>query len=365
VGLATVQLWLARAGELALDEVDWADRPPLARHVARTGEAIEERVLAIRRELREESILGEYGPEAVRRELLARGIRSDRVPSARTIARIAERRGALDATRRIRRPAPPPGWYLPDVAQRAAELDSFDVIEGLRLLGGTHVDVFTAISLHGGLADAWPETGMSAARMVRALASRWSAVGVPGYAQFDNDARFTGGLRWPDSVGGVIRFCLGVQVVPVFAPPRETGFQAAIEAFNGRWQQKLWARVWDPTLAALQERSAEYIQATHRRSAERIDAAPARRRGPLDAVAALRGPLAGRLVFLRRTSDRGTVRVLGRSYPVDPYWQSRLVRSEVDLDAHRLAVYALRRRSPTDQPLLVELDYVPPDKWRR
>jgi hypothetical protein len=301
----------------------------------------------------------------VRRELLARGVPPARVPSTRTIARIAERRGVLDATRRVRRPAPPPGWYLPDVARREVELDSFDVIEGLRLEGGTHIDVFTAISLHGGLADAWPESGISAARMVRALAGRWSAVGAPGYAQFDNDARFTGGLRWPDSVGAVIRFCLGVRVVPVFAPPRETGFQAAIEAFNGRWQRKLWARFWDPSLAVLQGRSARYIDATRTRSAERIDAAPARRRGPIDVASALAGPLQGRLVFLRRTCDRGTVRVLGRSYPVDPRWQRRLVRSEIDLDARRLSVYALRRRKPTDQPLLVELDYVPPDKWLR
>jgi len=39
-----------------------------------------------------------------------------------------------------------------------------------------------------------------------------------------------------------MRTCLRLDVTPVFAPPRESGFQAAIENFNGRWQAKVWAR---------------------------------------------------------------------------------------------------------------------------
>lgn len=31
-------------------------------------------------------------------------------------------------------------------------------------------------------------------------------------------------------------------MVPVFVPPRETGFQATIEGFNGLWRAKVWAR---------------------------------------------------------------------------------------------------------------------------
>jgi hypothetical protein len=43
--------------------------------------------------------------------------------------------GALDGQRRVRRLPPPRGWYLPEVAQDRAELDSFDIIEGLALHG--------------------------------------------------------------------------------------------------------------------------------------------------------------------------------------------------------------------------------------
>ncbi len=90
-------------------------------------------MLTVRQELKEHSILGEYGAVAIHRELLARG-RAD-TPAVRTIGRILVRRGALDGRHRIRRPAPPPGWYLPAVARVLAELESFGIIEGLVIQG--------------------------------------------------------------------------------------------------------------------------------------------------------------------------------------------------------------------------------------
>lgn len=363
VGLGTVQLWLKRATARSLDQVDWTDRPPVAGHVHRTAVELEDLVLDIRLILRDESILGEYGPAAIRRELDARSGLVGPLPAVRTIARILERRGALDAKRRVRRPAPPPGWYLPDVRRRAVELDSFDVIDGLRLKGGRNLDILTGISLHGGLVSVWPTEGVSATITVAALDEHWRTSGLPGYAQFDNDARFIGGHAHPNSIGPVIRFCLALGVVPVFAPPRETGFQAAIEAFNGRWQRKLWARFWDPTLADLQARSAAYVAASRQRAAIRIEAAPERAMFPADRSIDLAAPPSGRLVFIRRTTDAGRASVLGVSYPVDPRWLHRLVRSELDIGARHLRFFALRRREPEDQPLLGEVSFEPPGRW--
>ena len=78
------------------------------------------------------------------------------LPSVRTINRILERRGALDGQRRTRRPAPPPGWHLPEVASKRRELDSFDVVEGLVIKGGPQIEVLNGVSLHGGLAASFP-----------------------------------------------------------------------------------------------------------------------------------------------------------------------------------------------------------------
>lgn len=362
VGLATVQLWLARSGGRPLDTVDWGDRPSAPARTRRTAAETEDLVLDVRRALREESALGEYGAVAIRRELEARGAAGP-LPSVRTIGRIVERRGLLDGRRRVRRPAPPPGWYLPDLRARRVELDSFDFIDGLWLRGGTPLDVLTGVSLHGGLGLARPASGLRSDEVVALLDEHWRGAGLPAYAQFDNDARFVGGASVRDSIGAVIRFCLAAGVTPVFAPPRETGFQAAVEAFNGRWQRKVWNRVWAASLEELQARSAAYIAASRARSASRIEGAPPRL--PVIGRADPRAPARGRIVFVRRTSDAGSVTVLNRPYPVDPRWPNRLVRVELDIDARRLAVFALRRREPDRQPLLAELPYDPPARWFR
>jgi len=102
VSLSTVQRWVARAGDTPLAEVDWKARPAGCRVSARrTKPAAEQRVLAIRKQLRTQSDLGEYGPEAIRRELQDRNARH--IPSIATIARILSRRGALDGRQRVRR----------------------------------------------------------------------------------------------------------------------------------------------------------------------------------------------------------------------------------------------------------------------
>ena len=358
VGLGTVQRWVTRAGDRALDDVDWSDRSSAPVHrPRRIPTDIEDGILDLRRSLREESVLGEYGAAAIRRELLARDGAVGTAPSVRTIGRILDRRGALDARRRVRRHAPPPGWYLPDLACRQVELDAFDVIDGLRFRGGRHLQVLTGMSLHGGLPGAWPAQVVTTALTMAALEGHWREHGLPAYAQFDNDTRFQGSHGYVDLVGRLIRLLLGLGVVPVFAPPREPGFQAAIESFNGRWQAKVWNRFWSPEPADLDRRSAGYIAACRARAAARIEAAPPRSPFPADWESDPAVAPEGRMIFVRRTSERGEVEILGRRFAVDRHWAHRLVRAEADLTVGRLRCYALRRREPSDQPLLCELPY--------
>ena len=315
-------------------------------------------MLTVRRELREQSDLGEFGAVAIRRELEARGLGD--LPALRTINRILARRGALDARHRVRHQPPPRGWYLPEVAAKQAELDEFDAIEGLRIKAGPEVEVFTAIALHSGLIAAWPGEGVSAASVRACLEEHWRAVGLPAYAQFDNDTRFQGPHQHPDVISSVMRLCLSLGVVPVFVPPRESGFQAAIESLNGRWQAKVWARFQHASLAALQAQSAKYVAASRARHVGRLERAPARRSFPADWQLDLQAHPQGRIIFLRRTTEQGVVHLLGHTFVVDALWPHRLVRCEVDLDAEIIRFYRLRRREPSDQPLLGEVPYVLP-----
>lgn len=343
---------MKRAGSHNLDEVDWGDRSSAPnRQASRIPPELEDEILRLRRALHDDSILGEYGAAAIRHELLASGTEA---PSVRTIGRVLARRGALDARRRERRPAPPRGWYLPRVASRQAELDQVDSIVGLRLLGGLDIEILTLISLHGGLPRAWPDRSLTALLVIGALVEHWREYGLPGYVQFDNAMIFAGSHARPD-LGRVARLSLGLGVVPVFAPPRETGFQAAIESFNGRWQAKLWRRQFvGPTLADVQRKSAAWIAACQSRSAARIEAAPARAGFPADWSGAEPSDPCGRVIYLRRTNERGEVSVLRQRFLVASTWPYRLVRVEVDLDDRAIRFFALRRRDPDDQPLLRE-----------
>ena len=320
----------------------------------RTPEDLESRVLTLRRELRESGALGEHGSEAIRRALLEQGLAS---PCPRTIGRILARCGALDGVRRVRRPPPAPGWYLPDLAAGQAELDSFDVVEGLKIQDGPYVDVLTGISLHGSLASAWPRAAVTTLFCIEALLARWSERGMPHYVQFDNDTRFQGPHFRPDTVGRVVRLCLALGACPVFAPPREYGFQAAIEAFNGRWQRSVWSRFRHASIEDVERRSAAYLLALRGRHAARIEAAPGRPALPDRWTLAPEERRASRIIFLRRTCDRGRTTLLGRNFEVAAGWPRRLVRAEVLIDQALVRFYALRRREPADQPLLAERPY--------
>lgn len=355
VSLATVQWWLRRAGDRPLDHVDWSDHPPIPGRSRRTQPAVEDLVLVLRRELKETSDLGEYGARAIHREFAARehGV----VPSVRTIGRVLERRGALDGRRRMRRPPPPPGWYLPEWGEGRAELDSFDTIEGLTLEGGLRLEVLNVISLQGGLPGSWPQPLVTAKTAVEALLEHWREFGLPAYAQFDNDTVFQGSHHGQDSLGRVVRTCLQLGVTPVFAPPQESGFQAAVENFNGRWQAKVWARFHHASLAALQECSRRYVHAYRTRAAARIEAAPTRRPFPAAWQPDLQAHPVGTLIFIRRSTEAGTVSLLGRTFGVDPLWPHRLVRCEVNLNTQTIRFHALRRREPHSQPLLHEAPY--------
>ncbi|MBA3417006.1 MAG: hypothetical protein H0U10_17435 [Chloroflexia bacterium] len=363
VSLCTVQRWVAWAGDERLDRVDFAGKPPgCVRAVNRTRASLEDRVLAIRKRLKEQSDLGEYGAEAICREMAR--LKVKRVPSVRTVGRILLRRGVLDGRRRVRRNPPPPGWYLADVAAGRAELDSFDIVEGLVIRGAkgkrpVGVEVLNGVSLHGGLVGSWPASGITARSTMASLLEHWRAFGLPSYVQFDNDRIFAGAHARPDTFGRVIRLCLSLGVTPVFAPPRETGFQAAVENFNGRWQAKVWARFEHDALASVRRRSARFVGAARLRSAARIESAPPRRPFPAAWVMDLQ-TLRGRAIFLRRTDAQGRVSLLGHGFAVDGKWASRLVRAEVDLSAKRVRFYALRRREPTWQPLLKTHRYDPP-----
>ena len=361
VSLNTVQRWVARAKDLPLDEVDWNAQPAGCRASSRrTRPSVEQRVLVVRRQLRTKSDLGEYGPEAIQRVMQER--QEPVIPSLATIARILSRRGALDGRKRVRRAAPPPGWFLKDVASQRAELDSFDAIEDLNMRGGIPVNVLTGISLHGGLCAAWPAAQVTAKFTVECVLQHWRQHGLPRYAKFDNGMVFQGTHYAPDTFGRVTRTCLSLDVIPIFAPPMCRGFQADIEAFNRRWQDAVWVRFRFPDRDALIAQSDRFVAAHRRRYAVRIGDAPTRKPFPDTWKQNLQQPLQGTVVFVREPNAKGQAEVLGHTFEVSPVWLHRLVRADVDLTEGKIHFYALRRREPSNHHHLITHSYTTPKK---
>jgi putative transposase len=360
VGVATVVHWVERAQGQRLDRVDWSDHSHAPHTPRRTATSLEDLILKIRGDLAHGD-LGALGAAVIRQALVDQGVAP--VPSLRTINRILTRRGALDGRKRTRRPPPPRGWYLPEVAAAKAELDSFDIVEGLVIKDGPQVEVLNGVSLHGGLVVSWPTLSpVTAAMTLTSLTEHWRLVGLPGYAQFDNDTIFQGTHRYPDALGRVVRLCLSLGVVPVFVPPREMGFQAMIESYNGWWQAKVWSRFPHASLEDLQDRSSRHVRALRQQRVARIEAAPDRRAFPAGWKLNLKKRPGGQLVFLRRSNGLSAVTLLGQSWQLGQVWPNRLVRCEVDLDKDKLRFFTLRRKEPTSQPQIFEVDYRLPNR---
>jgi type IV secretory pathway VirD2 relaxase len=67
------------------------------------------------------------------------------------------------------------------------------------------------------------------------------------------------------------------------------------------------------------------------------------------------------VIFIRRSSEAGTVSLLGRTFEVDALWPHRLVRCDMNLAAQTIRFHALRRREPHYQAFLHEA----PDSFPR
>jgi len=369
VGLSTLQYWISRSAGKRLDRADFSTHGTIAKHIAnKTPLAMEQLIIHTRRVLKESGALGEYGAEAIHRHLSARPlpsskIRGLRLPTVRTINRILERHGLFDGRKRVRRPPPPSGWYLPEVAERRAELDQVDIVEGLRIKDGPNVEVLNIISMHGSLVASKPsDCAISARFVLHTLVEHWRRYGCPGYVSFDNDAVFQAAHQHADVISRVMRMCLSLGVTVVFAPPRRTGFQNIVESYNGRWQQKVWHRFEHRSFDALCRCSEQYVNASLLRHADRIGSAPERHLIPTEWELDLQKQPTGTIIYIRYSNERGQVALLGRRFDVSKEWTNRLVRCTVNLVSGTIQFHALRRSNPTIHALLATVRYELPKR---
>ena len=352
---STVQRWGAAAKGKRLDRVDFQNKRTGPKKPKNKSSAkLEKRVLRLRKYLKEKSVLGLHGAEAIRDEMHRRG--DTDIPASRTIANILKRKGMVDKRRRMRRPPPPPGWYLPGLLQRKHEPDSIDIHEGLYIQGGQEVQFLNGISLHGNLLHSLSMETVTTENTILALIEHWRMFGLPKYVQFDNDMVFQG-PRKANAIGKVIRLCLSLKVIPVFVTPYEQGFQGKIERFNREIQEKFWRRRRFKNIKEVGRRLEAYVQAHRLAHQGEIVVAPRRRPFPKRWRRDDAKPLRGKMIYLRRTDGSGCIRFLERNFLVSEHWINRLVRAEVDWDEGKVRFYGLRRADWKSQRLLKTMTF--------
>jgi hypothetical protein len=135
-----------------------------------------------------------------------------------------------------------------------------------------------------------------------------------------------------------------------------------IESYNGWWQTKVWSRCQHQDLEQLQGRSDRYVQALRQQRAARIESAPERRPFPANWKLSLKDRPRGQVVFLRRSNGLSEVTLLGKSWPLGQVWPNRLVRCEVDLTKDKIRFMTVRRKEPSSQPQILEVDFRLPNR---
>lgn len=183
--------------------------------------------------------------------------------------------------------------------------------------------------------------------------------GFPRYVQFDNGSVFAGAPK-PDCVGQVIRMCLQLGITPVFAPPRTHGPQNAIEGYNAKWKRGVWRFHFD-SFEEVCAQSTIYVAARNAKNAASISSAPSRRPLPLEGIPNPDETISsGKIIFLRRVDESGTVEVLQRPFLVSEDLANQTLRCEIDITHNQIKFYTLSRSSPEAAACVRDEEYIHP-----
>ena len=280
------------------------------------------------------------GAEAIRWELEQRGVR--KLPSLRTIGRILQQHGCTRRPRRRRR-----GSGRPCPAPRATGVGAVqqtDLVGPRHIRGPQGITRFFAFHTleyvsRAAAASYYDNKGTEAfcAHFLHA----WEELGVPAVSQVDNELTLVGGNPHGFTFPQVLRLGLLCGVHWWFIPPGEPGRNSDIESFNGLWQARVLWRHRCPALPAVRRTSGRFLRYYHTRKPHRaltvathgsrfpgvvLAAARAQLRSlppgfTLDRYRDARGdlclPLArGRISFVRRVTEAGTIDLPGGAYRV-------------------------------------------------
>jgi putative transposase len=312
---------------------------------------LERAILSIRRQLEAQPGPGAryrlMGARAILAELQARHVQP--LPSLRTIDRVLQRHGLTWP--RLRRPRllPRPVYPAPK-AEQSNELHEVDLVGPLYRKGRRRrYYLWVCKDACDGAVGLRLATSRSLDEVLAFLGECWKALGRPRQIQFDNAREIAGWGPGARSLSRVLRRCLYFGSVAWFIPPGEPQDNGSAENCNGWFQPRLLQRRFQRPcdlrreLVVLEETvntphghaRLGGLTPTKYRRRQRLQKRPPRYVVPTEPL-----PLAaGRVIFSRRVSVQGFVKVLSQSYRVGKRHHGLYVKLVLDTRHGHLAAY--------------------------
>jgi len=159
----------------------------------------------------------------------------------------------------------------------------------------------------------------------------WQEVGIADYTQVDNEGCFSGGATHPYVLGKVVRLALAVGTELVFSPVNHPESNGYVERFHQDYSRHVWQDTYLADRTAVQTQADRFFQQYRQRQdhAALEEQTPYERHHqsrprtltkPIALATDKRRPLyEGRVHFIRRVSESGTVRVLNVNWPLPKF----------------------------------------------
>lgn len=278
-----------------------------------------------RRELEVEAALGTglkyIGGRAVRTRLREKGIHP--LPSVSTIERVLRTAGLTQNKRKAGRPEIDYPHLQPTTAHQLCQVDIFPRY----LQGGQHVACFNAIDVVSRYPTGQARKQQRSKDAAGFLLHTWRELGIAQYTQVDNESCFSGGFTHPYVLGKVVRLALAVGTELVFSPVRHPQSNGYVERFHQDYDRHVWQGTYLANLADVQCQAERFFHNyRHRHDHSALNEQTPRAchyqnlPKPLPEMITLaderRLLYEGRVHFIRRVTESGTIRVLNVDWHV-------------------------------------------------
>lgn len=292
---------------------------------------------------------GLRGVRTVRHELRVT-YRLRPVPSISTIKRV------LGEAEVFKGPPPPRRnvFYPQPLPTTTYIIQAMDWTERF-LYGGEKVYAFHTIDLETRAAAQTIALDKSTPTVITHLKKVWENRGIPQGLQMDNDTAFYGSRRVPRLVGRVVRLCLYLSIEPIFIPVGEAERNGDVEQLHGVWDKAVWQRIDFANVRAAQRFTPQFERwymndyeppiLNGRTPQETERGRPCFRltEALWQTIPAELPITAGRIHFIRRVSESGTIEVLNEQWHISKRLAGRYVWAT--LWTHRRLLEVFHRRS--------------------